>query len=166
MPRTNLTYTAQDIKTIFYMKNKGYSYKEIADAVKRSTRAIENFVNKYRPLGEEATLKKAADPENALTAMPSIEDALNEIPDKAPGFVQTESAPVTNEWDSALAEKSVAEKPAEEPVKKVEVKIIVKPLNDYPARELIKNLYDRGYRCKELVQIVERKVLLEDIIGE
>lgn len=54
---------------------------------------------------------------------------------------------------------------AAEPVKAAEQKV-EKTLNDFKPREMIKHLYDMGYRIKgDLYQIVERKVLLTDIIG-
>ena len=54
-----------------------------------------------------------------------------------------------------------------EPVKQPEpVKVFVeKTLNDFPERQMIKHLYDKGYRWDNLYCMVKQKVNINDIIA-
>ena len=49
MPR-RLSYSKKDIETIFEMKRKGYTYREIGQTLGRSTKAIAVFAQRYRPV--------------------------------------------------------------------------------------------------------------------
>lgn len=156
MPK-KLTYTAEDVKTIFAMKEKGYSYKEIADKVHRTTKAIAMFCQVYRPLGLENTLKKAKKDKHVPENLPDLEEVLAQFPDNPPGFVEEETKEPVNANNAVSA--VTVEKPVE-PSKQ-------KTISDFTSREMLYELFGkRGYFLEDgkLYCYVKQEVKLQDII--
>lgn len=139
------------------MKEKGYSYKEIAEKVHRTTKAIAMFCQVYRPLGLEKTLEKAKKEKHIPENLPDLEEVLAQFSDNPPGFIQEEikepvrpvkAAPV------AIVEKSA------EPVKQ-------KTITDFTSREMLYELFGkRGYFLEDgkLYCYIKQEVKLQDII--
>jgi len=156
MPK-KLTYTAEEVKTIFAMKEKGYSYKEIAEKVHRTTKAIAMFCQVYRPLGLEKTLEKAKKEKHISENLPDLEEVLAQFPDNPPGFIQEEiKEPVRPVKAAPVA---TAEKPVE-PVKQ-------KTITDFTSREMLYELFGkRGYFLEDgkLYCYIKQEVKLQDII--
>ena len=94
-------------------------------------------------------------------------------------FTYKEIAEMTGRTEIAIASRCRKYKvgvlsfmPKEEPAQPEPAHVEQEPrkmtLNDFKPREMIKHLYDLGYRIRggDIYQIVERKVLLNDIIGQ
>lgn len=156
MPK-KLTYTGEEVKTIFAMKEKGYSYKEIAEKVHRSTKAIAMFCQVYRPLGLERTLEKAKKDKPVPESLPDLEEVLAQFPDNPPGFIQEEAK------EPAKATKAAPVVTVEKPVEPVKQKTIA----DFASREMLYELFGkRGYFIEDgkLYCYVKQEVKLQDII--
>lgn len=145
-------FSAVEIRTIFEMKEKGYKVREIADKIHRSTKSVNMFVARYRkadPAKMQEMLNKKTE------ELPSVEEVFDKMPDKAPGFVKPEVVEKTTPSATICT------------VSGPSVQVKAKGLADYSSRDLIKCLYDRGYRIRnnDLYRILEQKVLLTDIIS-
>lgn len=138
MPRGKYL-TTTELNDIKSFVDEGLTYKEIGELVGRSAHAVEVAVSRYG-------LKKKQE--------------------------KSENKPASQDWDAILKEPELpmVEEVVQEGPKPVVIQKPVKEktLNDFPARELIKNLYDRGYRIRgnewKLVCLVEQVVNHIDII--
>lgn len=145
-------YTTNELAEIKGYLKDGCSQEEIAELMGRSKKSIQNTI-----LRQGWTRGRFRD----------------ENPDNQP-------------WSEVLKDKAepsiqFPEQTAEEPVEKVTEEVkqavevmqgVVKPvkektLDDFPPRELIKNLYERGYRIEngKLICIVHQVVNVKDIIN-
>ena len=139
------------------MKEKGYSYKEIADKVHRTTKAIAMFCQVYRPLGLENTLKKAKKDKSVPENLPDLEEVLAQFPDNPPGFIQEEIK------EPVRPVKAAPVATVEKPVESVKQKTI----SDFASREMLYELFGkRGYFIEDgkLYCYVKQEVKLQDII--
>ena len=155
MPK-KLTYTGEEVKTIFAMKEKGYSYKEIAEKLHRTTKAIAMFCQVYRPLGLENTLKKAKKDNPVPENLPDLEEVLAQFPDNPPGFIQEEIKEPVRPIKAAPV--ATVEKPVES---------VKKTIADFASREMLYELFGkRGYFIEDgkLYCYVKQEVKLQDII--
>lgn len=145
-------FSATEARTILEMKEKGYKASEIADKIHRSVNSVHMFMARYRKADPVIVqeLSKAKTEE-----LPSVEEVFDKMPDKAPGFVKAE----VKETVTPSATISTVAAPV--------AVVKGKTLSDYASRDLIKCLYDRGYRIRnnDLYRILEQKVLLTDIIS-
>lgn len=139
-------FTTTEINEIRSLLKDGLTYAEVGELTGRSKKSIENLAQ--RQGWTKGRLKNEPDTDQ--------EPAWNEIL-KAQEVKQEE--PVLEMTVEEVVEEKATPFVKVEPVKE-------KTLNDYPARELIKNLYDRGYRIEngKLICIVHQVVNINDII--
>ena len=141
MPK--IKYGADVLKKVLSMKHNGYKYSEIAKELNMNLKAVSNLCQRYR-ISEK---KKEAKEEPKFP-----------VDIKVDGKVVGTIKPM-NDWVQEVAEKakeSIEPKPE-------------KTLADFSARELIKRLYDLGYRIEgkdwNLYCLVKKPIILNDIIG-
>ncbi len=140
-------FTTEEVKTILQMKHNGYTYGEIADKIKtHSTKSITGYCERNRLCPDGSTYKR-----------PEGERASQFKKILADNGIILSVKPDEIEHVPATVVKEV-----------VKEKIVEKSLNDYKPRELIKNLFDRGYRIEngEIVCYVRQIVQLKDIIAQ
>lgn len=130
-------YGAEMVKKILAMKQKGYKYSEIAEEMKMNRKAVENLCTRYR-----------------LLAKTTNEESKKTMP-KFPVDIKLDGEVV-----GTIRPMDVA--PAPEPEVKPE-----KTIKDFSARELIKRLYELGYRIENnsLYCIIKKPVQLSEIIN-
>ena len=139
-------FTTTEINEIRGFLKDGLTYAEVGELMGRSKKSIENLA--HRQGWTRGRFKD--EPET----------------NQEPAWNETLKAQETKHEEPVL-EMEVEEVVEEKPSPVVEVKPVKeKTLNDYPARELIKNLYDRGYRLEngKLICIVHQVVNINDII--
>ena len=134
-----IKYGADVLKKVLSMKHNGYKYSEIAKELNMNRKSVENLCQRYRMAEKKKEVKEE------------------------PKF------PVDIKVDGVVVGTI---KPANDYLKKeakVEVPKPEKTLADFSARELIKRLYDLGYRIEgkdwNLYCIVKKPVVLNEIIG-
>ena len=171
MPKKGkICYSAKEVRTIFYMKEKGYRPREIAERLGRSTHAIEMFLQRYRPRGLDEVLTMTTDEET-----PSLTAALDAIPAKTVDVVKEEQAKeeeLTNLWGNAEEIEIMPPSAPSAPSDPDEPRVIciVKTVIDDSCSddELIRTLHKRGYRVEgKLVRerVIKDEVCLKDIIN-
>ena len=140
-------FTTTEINEIRGFLKDGLTYGEVGELMGRSKKSIEN-------LSQRQGWTKGRFKDEPET-------------NQEPPWNEILKAQETKHEEPVL-EMKVEEVVEEKPSPVVEVKPVKeKTLNDYSARELIKNLYDRGYRIEngKLICIVHQVVNIKDIIN-
>lgn len=140
MPRPKTTQ--ETLNEIEIMLKNGWSYDDIATVTGKTKHAIQNLVSRY--LHQYTKSKKKTDESTTTGTLP-----LTETTETA-----QETAMTNN--DSSKTE----------PVRATTVVYKNKTLDDFNPRDMIKYLYNLGFRIKnnKLVCIIEKTVNLKDII--
>lgn len=139
-------YTTTEINEIRSFIKDGLTYAEVGELVGRSKKSIENLVQRKGWTHGRYNDEPKKDQEPAWNEILKAQE------------VKQEEPTLEMEVEEVVEEKAT-------PFVKVEP-VKEKTLNDYSARELIKNLYDRGYRIEngKLICIVHQVVNINDII--
>lgn len=151
-------FTAKEIRTILLMKHNGNTYAEIAKEVGRSTKAINMFCQRNR-LAQPRT--KTA--ERMIAEGKPVTDVSKNLETMLAGF----DVNIDNEIVGTITPLPVHAAPvvAEAPKKEY---VQTKTLDDFSSRDMIKKLYDRGYRIEEgkLVCYIKKPVQIDEILGK
>lgn len=182
MPK-RINFTTEEVKTIFQMKMKGYTVREIADKLGRSKKSIQSFVDRYRLSPDGSTSPREPGQKPQFTKrkggglyvtphkeLPDAKEALDAVPETKLTTNDTSSYfDEVNEAFGDFAKIETAPGFVKEPKKVTvvpRVSTVLKSLSSYPAIELIKNLYERGYRIEDntLVCYTRNVVKLNEIL--
>jgi len=129
------------VKKILMMKHNGYKYSEIGKELNLTSKQVENICTRYRISEMKNAEKKAASKE------------------KEPNF------PVELKVGDVVL-GTITPAKVDEPEKKEVVKP-EKTLNDFSVREILKFLYEKGYRIENnsLYCLIKKPVQLNEILG-
>ena len=152
------------------MKRKGYKRSEIAKELNLLPRQVENICTRYRMNFDDNTLFPAK------TTVEQEEEKFLAPPDSAPVVVDNEIIgtikPMAKPKESLniqINTKELKEK-LNQTFKEVKTSMEEKrekTLNDFSARDIIKNMYERGYRLEgNLYCLIKKPVDVAGIIGE
>ena len=132
-----IKYGADVLKKVLSMKHNGYKYSEIARELNMNKKSVENLCQRYRI----SEMKKAAKEEPKFP-----------IDIKVDGVVVGTIKP----GNDYLKKEEKVEEPKPE-----------KTLDDFKPIEMIKYLYNKGYRIEDngLYCLIKRPVCLNDILG-
>lgn len=148
-------YTTAEIAEIKGYLKDGCNYAEIGELMGRTRKSIEQLVlRQHWTRGRFKDENPNSQPWSKILenqTEPSIQ-----FPEQNPEEPNKNTLIVTDEVKQAVSEMKNAIKPVKE-----------KTLDDFSPRELIKNLYDRGYRIENgrLICIVHQVVNVNDIIN-
>lgn len=152
-------FTAAEMRTIVTMKHSGYKYKEIAEKIGRSEKSVNNFCQRYRlAKPNSATIAKMKAEGKPITTVQEEEkkflEGINlDLDDEIIGTITPMPTP-------EIKNVTISAKPQKEFVQ-------TKTLDDFSSRDMIKKLYDRGYRIEDgkLVCYIKKSVQLNEILG-
>ena len=151
-------FTAKEMRTILLMKHNGNSYAEIAKEVGRSTKAINNFCQRNR-----LAKPRPKTAERMIAEGKPVTDVNKNLETMLAGF----DVNIDNEIVGTITPLPVHATPvvAEAPKKEY---VQTKTLDDFSSRDMIKKLYDRGYRIEEgkLVCYIKKPVQIDEILGK
>ena len=155
---TSSRFTVSEMRTILQMKHNGNSYAEIAKKVGRSAKSINNFCQRNRLAKPRAkTVNKML---NQGEQIPDVKKNLDKMLAEFDVTVDNEVVGTITPLP-VHADPVVTEKPKNEFIQ-------TKTLDDFSSREMIKKLYDRGYRIEDgkLVCYIKKPVQLNEILGK
>lgn len=132
-----IKYGAEVLKKVLSMKHNGYTYSDIAKELNMNKKSVENLCQRYRM----AEKKKEAKQESNFPVDIKVDGVVVGTIKPANDYLKKETPAETSKPEKTLA--------------------------DFSARELIKRLYDLGYRIENnsLCCIVKKPVQLSEIIG-
>ena len=140
-------YTDQMKSKILNMKLKGYTYTDIAKEMNLGRESVKNFCHRYRLTDKQKVEQKAEEQKPAFPVDIKLDGQVI-------GTIKPMPAPVESVSVFTKSETKFVQ---------------TKTLDDYSPRELIKNLYDRGYRIDgtdwTLYCLVKKTIVLSEIIG-
>ncbi|MBR6347458.1 MAG: hypothetical protein IKR80_00735 [Spirochaetales bacterium] len=141
--------TEKTAEEILEYRRAGFTIKDIASFVGLSNTCVNTWLSRHLPKEERRAL-----------ALNSIKQNKN---NSAMIYNHKEAARITGE--ETPAERNSKEYPATKEEAKAPVK--EKTLKDFQARDMIKHLYNMGYRIEnnQLVCLVKQAVNLKDIIN-
>lgn len=153
-------FTTQEKIKIVNMQHAGNSYAEIAKEIGRSVKAVNNFCQRYRLRKKDFKKNTVAEAEQRFLDGPTIE-----VDGDIIGTITPLSAPAKQ-----TATTEVAPEQVEPMVTETEAPVVYAQsctLDDFGDNDLIKALYDRGYRIEDgkLVCYIKKPVQLNEILG-
>lgn len=151
-------FTAKEMRTILLMKHNGNSYAEIAKEVGRSVKSINMFCQRNR-LAQPRT--KTA--ERMVAEGKPVTDVNENLKNMLAGF----DVNIDNEIVGTITPLPVHTAPVVTEAPKKEY-VQTKTLDDFSSRDMIKKLYDRGYRIEDgkLVCYIKKPVQINEILGK
>lgn len=152
-------FTAAEMRTIVTMKHSGYKYKEIAEKIGRSEKSVNNFCQRYRlAKPNSATIEKMkAEGKPVVNVKEKEKEFLEGMNLDLDGEIIGTITPMPT---SEIKNVTVSAEPQKEFVQ-------TKTLDDFSSRDMIKKLYERGYRIEDgkLMCYIKKPVQINEILG-